>query len=166
MSRIPAGVPSSIGIVIRPSEAISPDVANRACRRSIRDSRGDRPPSCRRSSWPGSEVGPVVLGKEPAGPADDRPRAAAATSPAAVPVRIAAPTDFGRNPPLAVDRAVGEVADQGLLLAVAQPGDGQDRARVGRDGRAQVAVDREPQGHVVFRLDVLDPRAAMAACSR
>ena len=53
-----------------------------------------------------------------------------------------------------------QVADQGFFLAVAQPGHGQQCARVGGDGRAQVSIDRETQCNVVLGLDVLDPRSA------
>ena len=58
--------------------------------------------------------------------------------------------DIGGDLPAAVERAVGQVADQGLLLAVAQPGDRQDRAGIGGDDRAEIPVDREPQRGVVL----------------
>ena len=81
-------------------------------------------------------------------------------------VRLALPSgpdldglaDLVGDRPSGVDGPVGDVADQGLLLAVAEPGDGQDGARVGGDGGAEVAVDREPEGQVILRLDVLDLR--------
>ncbi len=68
------------------------------------------------------------------------------------------PADLGGDLPALVDRPVAEVPDQGLLLAVAQPGHGQDRAGIRGDDRPQVAVAREPQGHVILGFDILDPR--------
>ena len=56
-----------------------------------------------------------------------------------------------------VDGSVSQIANQDFFLAIAKPGHRQDRAGVGRDDRAQVAIDREPEPDVILRLDVLDP---------
>ena len=55
------------------------------------------------------------------------------------------PPDIGGDFPSRVDGAVGQIANQHLLLPIAQTGHRQDCARIGCDDRPQVAIDRKPE---------------------
>ncbi len=102
------------------------------------------------------DVGPVILGQQTAGSGHDlfKPPCNGLAPDAGS--KPQGPTNLVRNLPFRSDGPIMEVTDQGLLLAVAQPDHGQNRARIGGDDRAQIAVDRAPQRDVVLRFDILD----------
>ena len=57
----------------------------------------------------------------------------------------------------AIERAVGEIANERFLFKFAQARDPQDRRRIGGDDRADVPKRRESQRRVILGADVLDP---------
>jgi hypothetical protein len=131
MSSTPAGVPSSIGIENRPSDAIA-EVFGIPLEIATHRPAGPVGQEL--------EVRPVILRQEPTGPLDDRfePLRRALHLPSIADLDAFA--DLVGDRPARVDGSVGNVADQAFLLAIAKTRDGENRARAGGDGRAQVAI--------------------------
>ncbi len=96
------------------------------------------------------EVGPVVLRQESAGPLDQRFETFRGFLHFPAIANLDGFADLVGDRPLRVDGPVGDVANQGFLLAVAESSDGEDRAGVGGDRRAEVSIDREPERQIIL----------------
>ena len=159
MSRTPAAVPSSIGMVIRPSEAIKPTSRTGVFAEKFGVAAQVGPHRPAHPVRQELEVGPVILGKKAAGLVRRSVRAPGRGLVAAPGLAAQLVAGSRRGYPSAasiVPSARSRI--KVCFLAIAQPGHRQDRAGIGRDDRAQIAVDREPKRDVVLRFDVLDPR--------